>query len=416
MGDWAKIKLEQLCELNIGKTPARDNPNYWDKEKKEKYIWLSIADMARTNSRFVTDSKEYISAKGAALFKPVKSGTLLMSFKLTIGRLVYAAEPMYTNEAIVALPIKNEKILLKEFLYYYLSSLDWNALTENDMKIKGKTLNKKKLKQLDIPLPPLPVQKAIVAKLDAAFASIDTAIAAAERNAENVKQLFQSYLSDVFEHRDNRRSNTGVAVMTGWTRTKIEELFNVGSSKRVLKTDWKTSGIPFYRGREITSLCRYGAVDNELYITPEHYDDLKKKYGVPVAGDIMITAIGTIGNTHIVRSADKFYFKDASVLWLSKRAEVDSTFINYWLKSEYFSSQLDANNGATVDTLTIKKLQSVEIDLPPPPVQKAIVAKLDELITHTIKLSELHKTKSSSFNALKQSLLQQAFNGQLVDA
>ena len=165
--------------------------------------------------------------------------------------------------------------------------------------------------------------------------------------------------------------------MSGWMRTKIEELFNVGSSKRVLKTDWKTSGIPFYRGREITSLCRYGAVDNELYITPEHYDDLKEKYGVPAAGDIMITAIGTIGNTHIVRSADKFYFKDASVLWLSKRAEVDSRFINYWLKSESFLSQLDANNGATVDTLTIKKLQSVEIDLPPLPVQKAIVAKLD---------------------------------------
>ena len=197
--------------------------------------------------------------------------------------------------------------------------------------------------------------------------------------------------------------------MARWTRTKIEELFNVGSSKRVLKTDWKTSGIPFYRGREITSLCRYGAVDNELYITPEHYDDLKKKYGVPVAGDIMITAIGTIGNTHIVRSADKFYFKDASVLWLSKRAEVDSTFINYWLKSEYFSSQLDANNGATVDTLTIKKLQSVKIDLPPLLVQKAIVAKLDAAFASIEQAIAAAERNAENAKQLFQSYLNDVF-------
>ena len=85
------------------------------------------------------------------------------------------------------------------------------------------------------------------------------------------------------------------------------------------------------------------------------------KYGVPKADDIVITAIGTIGNSHVVRSTDRFYFKDASVLWMKRTAEVSSEFVNLWLKSPAFFDQLDRGNGATVDTLTIQKLQSVEI-------------------------------------------------------
>ena len=121
-----------------------------------------------------------------------------------------------------------------------------------------------------------------------------------------------------------------------------------------------------------------GFVDNELYISEEHYTELAAHSGVPKAGDIVITAIGTIGNSYIVQSDDKFYFKDASVLWMKRKSNVSSQFVNLWLKSPRFFEQLDRGNGATVDTLTIQKLQSVKIGIPPLSEQQRIVAILDE--------------------------------------
>ena len=161
-------------------------------------------------------------------------------------------------------------------------------------------------------------------------------------------------------------------------RMKLGELFRIGSSKRVLQSQWKTEGVPFYRGREITRLAENGFVDNELFISEELYSEYRSKSGVPVTGDIMITAIGTIGNSYVVREDDRFYFKDASVLWLHRTSDVSSEFINYWLKAPLFLEQLDRGNGATVDTLTIQKLQSVEVGVPSLTEQRRIVAILDE--------------------------------------
>ena len=162
------------------------------------------------------------------------------------------------------------------------------------------------------------------------------------------------------------------------TMVRLAELFHVGSSKRVLKSQWQEVGVPFYRGREITRLSVDGFVENELFISESLYRALSGQYGVPGADDIMVTAIGTIGNSYVVTTGDRFYFKDASVLWLKKTADVNSEFINYWLKSDQFFDQLDRGNGATVDTLTIQKLQSLVIEVPSLDEQRRIVAMLDE--------------------------------------
>ena len=96
--------------------------------------------------------------------------------------------------------------------------------------------------------------------------------------------------------------------------TKLGELFRVGSSKRVLKSQWQLEGVPFYRGREITRLAADGLLQNELFISESLYEELSGQHGAPDADDIMVTAIGTIGNSYVVRKGDRFYFKDASVL------------------------------------------------------------------------------------------------------
>ncbi|MEX1670348.1 restriction endonuclease subunit S [Zhongshania guokunii] len=193
-------------------------------------------------------------------------------------------------------------------------------------------------------------------------------------------------------------------------RLQISHLFNVRSSKRVLKSQWQKSGVPFFRGREISTLSKTGCVDNELFISEELYLEFTSKYGVPKTGDIVITAIGTIGNSYIVKDSDRFYFKDASVLWLEKKADVDSRFIDLWFKSSNMWNQLDHGKGATVDTLTISKLASLKIDLPPLPEQKRVVALLDSAFADIDKARTNAEQNLKNARELFESYLQQAFH------
>ena len=189
----------------------------------------------------------------------------------------------------------------------------------------------------------------------------------------------------------------------------LKDLFQIGSSKRVLKSQWKADGVPFYRGREVTRLAMDGFVSNELFIAEDHYTELANQYGVPKAGDIVITAIGTIGNSYIVQDGDRFYFKDASVLWLKKTSNVSSQFVNLWLKSPVFFDQLYRGNGATVDTLTIQKLQSVQIRIPSLPEQHRIVAILDEAFDGIATAKANAEKNLQNARALFESHLQSVF-------
>jgi type I restriction enzyme S subunit len=194
-----------------------------------------------------------------------------------------------------------------------------------------------------------------------------------------------------------------------WPTRTLGELYQIGSSKRVLQSDWKTHGVPFYRGREVTRLSVEGFVDNELFIAEDHFRQLEKSYGVPKTGDILITAIGTIGNTYIVREADRFYFKDASVLWMKRTGEVSSEFVSWWLKSSTFFDQLDHGNGATVDTLTINKLRSVVITVPPLAEQQRIVRLLDEAFEGIATAKANAEKNLQNARALFKSQLQSVF-------
>lgn len=194
-----------------------------------------------------------------------------------------------------------------------------------------------------------------------------------------------------------------------WQSFRLGDLYLIGSSKRVLKSDWQAEGVPFYRGREITQLSINGYVDNELYITEKHYSDLIRKYGAPNEGDIMITAIGTIGNAYVVRKNDRFYFKDASVLWLKRTSEINSQFVNLWLQSLHFFEQLESGNGATVDTLSIQKLQSVKINVPPIQEQQRIVAILDQAFDGIGKARANAEQNLQNARALFESHLKSVF-------
>jgi type I restriction enzyme S subunit len=304
------------------------------------------------------------------------------------------------------------KIASLEYMKYaFLGGIDVSSSITGSAQPQ---ITRTTLEVIKVPLPSLEKQRAIVEKLDSAFAEIDLLETNLGKSDEKANQLLQSLLSAAFtssvssKEPSNSAANPGLA-MKNMKLVKLSDLFRVGSSKRVLKSDWKDAGVPFYRGREITRLSKTGFADNELFISEEHFKDLSAKYGVPVPGDIMVTAIGTIGNTYVVNERDRFYFKDASVLWLHKEAEVDSRFIDYWLKSDLFFDQLDRGNGATVDTLTIEKLSNVKLLLPSPEKQRDIVEKLDSSFDEIDLLKVQIKIKKDYATALRQSLLSSAF-------
>ena len=182
--------------------------------------------------------------------------------------------------------------------------------------------------------------------------------------------------------RDDKKLPEGDALSLpkGWEWKKLGEIFEIKSAKRVHKKDWRNNGVPFYRAREIVKLSQDGFVNNGLFISREMYENYKAITGVPKKGDIIVSAVGTLGKCYLVKEKDEFYFKDASVLWFEKKENgANSYYIMYALNSDYITKQImRGSRGATVGTLTISRAKSIQITLPPLAEQKRIVAILDE--------------------------------------
>ncbi len=402
---WRTEPLGELCDFQRGLTYAKG-----DEVDVSDNVVLRATNIDLTTNLLNFDELKYINDKVVVPdSKKVKKGSLMIctasGSKSHLGKVAYIDDDYgYAFGGFMGM-VTPKSGLLPKYLFHVMTSGAYKdfigALSD------GANINNLKfddLKRFAVRYPPLPEQHRIVALLDEAFDGIATAKAHAEKNLQNARALFESHLQSVFTERGE-----------GWVEQRLGELYQIGSSKRVLKSQWTTEGVPFYRGREITRLAADGYVDNELFISEEHYAQLSSQSGVPKAGDIVITAIGTIGNAHIVRDSDRFYFKDASVLWMKRIAEVSSEFINFWLKSPSFFDQLDRGNGATVDTLTIQKLQSVRLSIPPIAAQKQIASELAAVREETERLESICQRKLAALEDLKKSLLHHAFSGQLTE-
>lgn len=197
----------------------------------------------------------------------------------------------------------------------------------------------------------------------------------------------------------------------GWSLKSLDELFDIKSSKRVHKKDWKTNGIPFYRAREVVKLAQNGTVDNELFISEELYNEFTKEKKAPKEGDIIISAVGTLGQCYLVKKNDKFYFKDASVLWFEKISDVNERYIEFAFKSESIKKQVhDKSMGATVGTLTISRAKIIKIPIPSLEEQQTIVAKLDQAFAAIDQAKANIEKNIANAKELFQSKLNQIFS------
>ncbi len=202
--------------------------------------------------------------------------------------------------------------------------------------------------------------------------------------------------------------------MKGWEIKKLSQLFDVKSSRRVHQADWKSSGIPFYRAREVVKLAKDGIVENELFISEELYEQFTKEKGAPKTGDIIVSAVGTLGQCYLVKDSDKFYFKDASVLWFENSGKVNSRYIEYAFKADSILAQvMDGSMGATVGTLTISRAKDIEIPLPPLPEQQRIVAILDEAFATIAKAKTNAEQNLKNAKELFESYLQGVFENKV---
>ena len=171
-----------------------------------------------------------------------------------------------------------------------------------------------------------------------------------------------------------------------WCWCRLKSIINAVSARRVHQSDWKNSGIPFYRAREIAKLAENGYVDNELFISEELFAEYAQS-GVPKSGDLMVTAVGTLGKTYIVRDTDKFYYKDASVICFENYGKLCSEYLRYLMMSPYMETVIkDNSSGTTVGTITLVRANEYLIPLPPLAEQKRIVAKIEELMQYCDKL------------------------------
>ena len=164
--------------------------------------------------------------------------------------------------------------------------------------------------------------------------------------------------------------------MTEWKTYKIGDLCKISSSKRIFAKEYKDSGIPFYRGKEIIEKQKGNKISTELYISQERYDEIKAKHGVPQMGDMLLTSVGTLGIPYIVQD-EVFYFKDGNLTWFYNFEGIDSRYLYYWFLSPIGKMNIDSKAiGSTQKALTIETLSKFEISLPSLEEQRRIAGIL----------------------------------------
>jgi type I restriction enzyme, S subunit len=182
---WVLKRLGEICEIGMGRTPPRLNGAFWGKG----YKWLSIADL---KSKVVSESKEEITTLAAADMKIIPKGTLLMSFKLSLGRLCFAGCDLFTNEAICSF---NQLQANAEFLYYVLGRTDFSLYGKQ--AVKGYTLNKESLNLIEVKLPSIPEQ----IEISNILSDMDAEIGSIESKLTKTRQLKQGMMHELLTGR-----------------------------------------------------------------------------------------------------------------------------------------------------------------------------------------------------------------------
>ena len=377
---WQETTLGEIADLEIGKTPPRNASQYWTESLGRPFC--SIADM---HGRVIKPSREGVTelAEDENKARRISAGSLLMSFKLTIGRMAFAGCDLFPNEAIVAIT-PNEVSASREFLYLNLGSRD---LTEGSgQAVKGKTLNSKSLRAIKIHLPPLEQQRRIVDLVG----SIDTYIDSLETQIETTRTARSVLLSELLSNPGDDWQETTLgniarieATMVDPTKPEFADLPHIGI-EAIKSREGRLGSFNSVRGDGVTS---------GKFLFSEH-DIIYSKIRPELRKVAYPQFVGLC-------SADAYPLRPAS--------NCSASFLLVLLLSETFVEQAIAKSGRTkMPKINRRELFEITFSLPPADEQQRIVdlvRSLDEQISSL-------ESQVDSVRALRSGVLSELLSGE----
>lgn len=375
-------RLEEICAINMGQSP--DSSTY-NEDGNGLPFFQGNADFG-----------EIYPAVRMWCSEPTKIARekdILISVRAPIGALNIANCECCIGRGLAALTV-NEDICAQEYLWHALSG----KVDELNSKGTGSTfkaINKKTLSETEIPLPPIDEQRKIAAILD----KVSDLIAKRQQQLDKLDEMIKARFMEIFGDSETNTKN--------WRVLPMSKICSVGSSKRIYQSEQSSSGVPFWRISDLTSLITTGTVTPELYIPEERYKELKTQGQVPAPGDILITSRGTLGQCYIVKVNDRFYFQDGMISWLSGYMDgVTPLYISYLFTMPGFRKQIDSMRaGSTVAYLSITMIKKLKVMLPDIESQQQFAS----FVSKTEKTKTTISRSLEKLETLKKALMQEYF-------
>ena len=371
--------------------------------KSEKYIssGIRIIRIANVQKGYIEDT--------APAFYPIDTpdvekyilyeDDLLISLTGNVGRVALLKKeflPAALKQLVACLRLKNGVPYDKSFLYCFLNS-DYfeNECIQSAKGVAQKNMSTEWLKTYEIPNFSLEKQSEISTVLNKVSNLINTRQQQLSKLDELVKARFVEMFGDP-EHNEKK-----------WDVLKLEALCSVSSSKRIYQNELSVEGVPFLRISDLVNKMDTGSTACELHIPEERYEELKTLGLVPTAGDVLLTARGTLGRCYIITESDRFYFQDGMITWLYDfDKSLTTNYLAHLFTMTGFRKQIDGlQAGSTVAYLSIAMTKKLDVMLPPIELQNQFanfVKKVDK--------SKLSIQQSlEKLETLKKSLMQQYF-------
>lgn len=392
---WEIRELGEVCKFFRGLTYSKGD----EVEKSSKKVLRSNNIDLESNTLVLEEMKYLREDFDIEDDKIVKSNSILICMsngsKQHIGKVAFIKEPIdYAFGGFMGLIFPDKSICAKYIYYACTSSLFKHFILGIGNGIGITNLRFTDLSNFTLPVPPLSEQERIVAELDCLSSVI-------EKQKELLKELDNLAQSTFYTMFGDPITNE-----KGWKIERLGNMCEISSSKRIYAHEYCESGIPFYRGKEITEKGKGNDVSVELYISKERYQELKSKYGVPNVGDILITAVGTIGNIWVVDSTTPFYFKDGNVLWLQPTKEINPTYFKKLLHCLIDKYKESMANGCAYSALTIVNLKEMQTNKIPYALQQEFASKIEAIE----KQKKLIKQSLSETETLFNSRMDYYFN------
>ena len=353
-----RYKLKEIFDLQMGKTPSRNNPDYWCTEDNK---WISIADLTKAG-KYISDTKEFLSdaAVKESGIKIIPANTVIMSFKLSIGKTAITAEDMYSNEAIMAFHDKHAVDILPEYIFYLFKYRNWDEISNK--AVMGKTLNKATLSEMEIDVCSIKKQREIVAVLDKMMRVL----------VNREKELF--LLDNLIKARFVEMFGDAVDNPMGWEKKQLQEIVtdDCTISYGIVQTgNDQEEGVPVFRPVDIVN--RIPKLE-ELKRTTEEISN-KYKRTILKGHEMLITVRANIADTCIVGKEFKGCNVGRGIVPIRTQENIMVLeFLKYLMDSKHLNDDIKSKaKGITLIQLNMEDLREVELIVPPIEQQKAFV-------------------------------------------